>query len=88
MFKIEPYHKEQAKKLNVSIQPSDKGYSKIDVFKDGKYVTSIGDTRYNDFISYYKNNGFHYAMERRKLYHQRHAKDNNIRGFYAKNILW
>ena len=87
MYSIKPYHLQQAKKLGVSIKPSSKGNYKLDVFKDGEYVTSIGDKRYKDFMIYKEEKGDDYANERRRLYRLRHKKDG-VRGQLARFILW
>jgi hypothetical protein len=89
-YNIKQYSYAQAKKLGVSIFPSKKPNKKIDVYKDGIYVCSIGDKGAMDYPSYILNDGKKYAEERRRLYHIRHKKDNKIgtKGWYALNILW
>ena len=91
VYQIKTYSYEKAKKLNVEIKPSNKKDKKIDVYKDKKYICSIGDIHYYDYPTY-KNNGLAYANERRKLYKIRHNnKDRNIKnssGFFADRILW
>jgi hypothetical protein len=91
MYHIKPFQKLQARKLKVIISPSEKGFSKLDVFNQkGEYITSIGDKRYKDYVTYVEDNGLEYANKRRDLYHKRHKKDNveGTRGYYALNILW
>ena len=89
MYKIQKYSYEQAKKLDVKIQPSEKAKFKIDIFNDdGDYITSVGDRRYSDYPSYIESHGKVYADKRRALYHIRHKNDSTERGFYALNILW
>ena len=91
VYQIKAYSYEQAKKLNVEIKPSNKKDKKIDVYKDKKYICSIGDIHYYDYPSYIENNGIKFANERRKLYKQRHNKDRNIKnssGYFADKILW
>jgi len=91
MYKISPYSQKQAKKLNVLIKSSTVKNKKIDVFKDGKKVVSIGDSRYKDYPTYIKEKGKAFADERRKLYKQRHEADRHKQGtagFYADRILW
>ena len=69
---------------------------KIDVFKNGKKVASIGALGMNDYPTYLekeKKGRFPkgYANERRKLYKQRHEKDRHKtgpNGWYADKILW
>jgi hypothetical protein len=48
-YKIKNYSFEQAKKLNVEIKPSKVKNKKIDVFKDGTKIASIGDSRFFDY---------------------------------------
>jgi len=88
MYTIESYHRQKARELGVEIYPSKKGHYKLDVYdKKGQYITSVGDIRYRDFVMYWKEKGKAYAEERRRLYHIRH-KNEGLRGFYAKNLLW
>ena len=92
VYQIKPYSYEQAKKLNVEIKPSTRKDKKIDVYKDNKYICSIGDIHYYDYttyIQYYEKKT--YANERRKLYKQRQNKNRNIKnssGYFADKILW
>ena len=91
VYQIKPYSYEQAKKLNVEIKPSTRKDKKIDVYKDKKYICSIGNINYFDFPTYIKIYGLGYANERRKLYKMRHNKDRNIKnssGYFADKILW
>lgn len=87
MYLIKPYHIAQAKKLGVTIKPSTKGNYKLDVYQDNKYLTSIGDRRYKDYILYREERGEDYANERRRLYKLRHKKEG-VRGQLASAILW
>ena len=89
MYQILPYHLRQAKKLGVQITPSSKGNYKLDVYKNGKLITSIGDKRFKDYALYYQHDPV-LAEKRRQLYWKRHAKDNvpNTRGWYALHLLW
>jgi hypothetical protein len=91
MYNITDYSYKQAKKLNVDIKPSNKKNKKIDVYRDGVLVSSIGDVRYKDFPNYIKSNGLQYAEKRRDLYKNRHKKDLSVKGsagYYANKILW
>ena len=89
-YNIKQYSYTQAKKIGVSIYPSKKPNKKIDIYKDGIYVCSIGEKGAMDYPSYILNDGKKYADERRRLYHIRHNKANEIgtKGWYALNILW
>ena len=91
-YKIDPEAKKVAKKLGVKIEPSKKKFKKIDVFDfNNQYITSVGDTRYNDYRSYIKEKGKEYADTRRRLYKIRHQKNRLIEGtpsYYADQLLW
>ena len=79
-----------AKKLNVEIKPSKKKDKKIDVFKNGDYLFSIGDNHYLDYPSYLQVDPL-LAEKRKKLYLKRHKKDMGMpgtNGFYASKLLW
>jgi hypothetical protein len=96
-FKISEYHLEKAGQLGVTINYSKNKLKKLDVFKNGKKIASIGATGYWDYISYLKaeTQGYFpkgHAERRRKLYKIRHEKEKNqsvnTAGFLAYKILW
>lgn len=93
MYDIKPYTLEQAKKLNVIVQPSEKQYKKLDVFdaRDKQYITSIGDTRYGDFPTYLKHYGQEYADKRRAAFHKRFKTETlkpYTNAYYSAKLLW
>ncbi len=91
MYEITQYSKERAKRLGVQIKPSDKKNKKIDIYKDGEYLVSIGDNRYKDFPTYKKELGEEYALKRREAYKKRHEKDRHNKGtagWFSDQILW
>lgn len=88
MYQITDYSKRQAKALGVEIKPSTNKKKKIDVFKNGSKIASIGAYGMKDYPTYIKEKGRAYADERRHQYYIRHSKDNGVNGFYAKKILW
>ena len=90
-YKIKPYTKAQARKLGVQVKPSKVKGKKIDVFKNGKKIVSVGAIGYNDYPTYIQKKGKKYADERRRLYKIGHNKDRKIRGsagYYADKLLW
>jgi hypothetical protein len=90
MYQITDYSYQQAKKLGVDIKPSKNKNKKIDVFKNGNKLASIGGKGYKDYPNYLKENKT-LAEERRKLYKIRHEKDRKIKGsagYFADKILW
>jgi len=91
LYKIKPYSYEQAKKLNVTIKPSHLASKKIDVFKKGELIASIGDSSYPDYPTHILERGQAYADQRRKAYKKRHEKDRKVKdskGYFSSNILW
>ena len=95
-YRIKNYTKQQAKTHNLTVKPSKNKGKKIDVFKKGVKVASVGATGYNDYPTYLelerkgkKPKG--YAKQRRKLYKIRHNKNRNKKGtnsWYADKLLW
>ena len=90
-YKITPYSYQAAKRLNVNIYPSKRQGKKIDVYKNGRYIASIGAAGYMDFPNIVKRYGTQEGLRRRKLYRIRHAANINnpgTAGYYAARILW
>jgi hypothetical protein len=88
MYIIKPYHRKRAKEIGVQIKPSTRGNFKLDVYKNGRLLASIGDRRYADYILHMEEHGKAYADERRKAYYSRHKNDKSVRGLLAKYLLW
>tara|TARA_R110002020_G_scaffold405888_4_gene615903 strand:- start:176 stop:451 length:276 start_codon:yes stop_codon:yes gene_type:complete len=91
MYKIKNLQKRNAKKIGVVIKPSTLKGKKIDVYKKGIKVASIGALGYNDYATYIESKGLSYANKRKKLYKIRHKKNltkKDSRGYYANKILW
>tara|TARA_E500000305_G_scaffold88496_1_gene75243 strand:+ start:1112 stop:1387 length:276 start_codon:yes stop_codon:yes gene_type:complete len=91
MYKITQYTKKQARRLGVHVKPSTRGNKKIDVFKDGKRIASVGHKAYGDFPTFTKTRGKEYADERRRLYKIRHEKTRHKKGtpsYWADQLLW
>lgn len=96
MYRILTNQRKAAKKLGVTIRPSTLKYKKIDVYKDGFKVASIGDVRYNDYWIYKRlerkgqvPKGT--AEQRRQSYRARHGQECTAKGtpgYYACKILW
>jgi len=75
MYKITSRQKKIAKFLKVDILPSTNENKKIDVYKNGIKIVSIGASGYKDYSIYLKEYGKEYANERQRLYKLRHAQD-------------
>lgn len=89
LYNIKSYSFHQAAILGVVISPSKRKNKKIDVFKNNKYICSIGDSRFFDYPTYLQMDK-ELALDKRRLYWLRHKKDNVVgtAGYYALNILW
>lgn len=90
-YTITNYTRKKAKKLGVTIKHSTNPNKKIDVFKKGKKLCSVGNLNYDNFPTYVKKKGISlsFAKFRRKLYKKRHSKDRKKGcGFYADKLLW
>lgn len=90
-YKILPYTFKQAKSIGVDVKPSTKKGKKIDVYKDGKLIASVGAIGYMDYPSHLAEKGKEYADERKRLYKIRHRKDIadvGSNGWYADKLLW
>jgi lipopolysaccharide assembly outer membrane protein LptD (OstA) len=90
-YQITTFTKNRAEKLNVDIKPSTDKKKKIDVYKNNIKIASVGAISYSDYPTYLKSHGIKYAKERRRQYHMRHRKDENVvgsNGYYAALLLW
>lgn len=87
MYPITDYTKQKAKELGVAVKPSTNSKKKIDVYKKGEKIASVGATNYGDYPTFLLKDKS-YAEFRRKLYHLRHKKDKGINGYYARELLW
>jgi hypothetical protein len=88
MYKINKAQKDIADRLGVKIFPSSRKEKKLDVFKDGKYITSIGQKNADDYYSHFKNHDKVFADERRRLYLIRHKDNVGDAGMLSKYLLW
>lgn len=90
-YNITSYTKKQARKIGVEVKTSKVKGKKIDVFKGGKKVASVGAIGYGDYPTFLKTKGKEYANERRRLYKLRHNKNRSkvgSNGYYADKLLW
>ena len=88
MYQISDYSYQKAKQMGLEIFPSKRKYKKIDVYKNGNYITSIGDNRYMDYPTFLARDGQEIADKHRRLYRNRHKNDHGIAGRLALAILW
>lgn len=90
-YNIKQYTLNNAKKMGVEVKPSSVKSKKIDVFRGGKKVASIGALGMNDYPTYLQTKGKAYADERRRLYKIRHQSTRGKVGspsYYADKLLW
>ena len=98
-YKIKPLQLANAKKIGVDIKVSTNKRKKIDVFKDGKKVASIGamypnGTPYMDYATYLTKLPKKDADKKRSNYLKRHAREPKMKdgkrtpSYYADVILW
>jgi len=87
MYHITNYTNHKAKQWGLEVHPSKKKGKKIDVYRHGEYITSIGDNTLGDYPTYIKKYGKEYANERRRLYYIRHPH-HSMREDLAKHLLW
>jgi hypothetical protein len=96
MYKIFPRQRNQARRLGVTIQPSSNPKKKLDVYKGGRKVASIGAKGYGDYSVFLgkERKGIFpkgYAAAKRRNYKARHQKNRVVlgsAGYYADQILW
>jgi hypothetical protein len=86
-YKITDYTRRKAQEIGVDVQPSTRRYKKLDVFKKGQKIASIGDVRYLDYPQYKERFGKDVADERRRLYHARHKGVTQSEQL-ARHLLW
>ena len=91
MYHITEYTYKQAKRIGVTVKPSTSKDKKIDVFRNGEKIASVGFLGYLDYPNYIKKEGLTSANFHRKLYKIRHEKDRHkkwSRGWLADQLLW
>lgn len=90
-YKIKNYTYRKAKALNVMVKPSKKKGKKLDVYKNGKLIASVGAMGYGDFPTFKQKRGLEYAKKRQKAYKARMAANRIIKnspGYFADKLLW
>lgn len=93
-YEIKDIQKKKAEKLKVEIKPSTNKKKKLDVFKDGEKVASIGASGYKDYGTYLEELPKKDADKKRKNYLARHKKEPKMKdgkrtnSYYADKILW
>ena len=91
MYTITAYTKRKARQLGVQVRPSTNKKKKLDVFKNGKKIASVGARGYGDYPTFMRTHGQSFANKKRRLYKQRHHKDRlkkNSNGYFVDRLLW
>jgi hypothetical protein len=86
-YTVTDYTKRKAREIGVQVKPAKNPKKKLDVFRDGERIATIGDSQYGDYPTYLKEKGSTFANERRRLYHLRHTKDT-LGETLARTLLW
>jgi len=87
MYEITPYTFAKAREIGVTVRPSHDRKKKLDVYRNGVLIASVGAIGYLDYPHYLETKGKAYADERRRLYYIRHPR--NTQGeLLAKILLW
>jgi len=84
MYVITKYSFDKAKRLGVKIVPSTVKNKKIDVYKNGIKVASIGDSRYTDFAT----TGNKEQRRRFKLRFDKTRKVVGSNSWWSDKLLW
>ena len=90
-YTITAYTRARAKTLGVQVKPAKNKKKKLDVFKNGKKVASVGAAGYGDFPTFKRTKGIEFAKKRRTAYKKRHQKNRTkvgTNGYYADKLLW
>ena len=95
-YRISQYTFRRARTLGVTVNPSTRTGKKIDVFKGGKKVASVGALGMKDYPTYKRLERAGRvppgtAKSRRAAYKSRHRKDRKVYGspgYYADQLLW
>lgn len=95
-YKILPYTQKKAKTLSVIVKPSKVKGKKIDVFKNGKKIASVGALGYKDYPTYLdlEKKGKLVkgtSKSKRRSYKARHQNNRTKKwtnGWLADQLLW
>lgn len=89
-YNIKERTRRNAERIGVTIRKSTNPDKKIDVYKNGKKVASVGGAGYADYPTYLIHDK-KLAEEKRRMYKARHEKDRKVvgsPGWYADKLLW
>ncbi len=84
-YRIKPYTFRRARALGVTVKPSTRKGKKIDVFKNGKKVASVGAIGYGDFPTFTMQRGKAFADKRRKAYREFWCRKKQTFSYFRRN---
>lgn len=90
-YNISLHTRRQAKRIGVTVKPSKLKGKKIDVYKNGNKVASVGATGYDDYGTLLGKGKRELAEKKRKAYkarHQRYRTKKGTNSYYADQLLW
>jgi len=90
-YRITSYTRARARAIGVVVKVAKNQKKKLDVFRGGKKVATIGARGMGDYPTFIRTKGQEFANKRRKAYKSRMAKNRKIvrsNGWYADKLLW
>lgn len=89
-YQIHPMQLEEAKRINVTIQPSSNKRKKLDLYdKHGNFMMSIGAKNHEDIFSLQeKNMAWIDIYQQRERFMKRHARDCSDKFVYESRLFW
>ena len=90
-YNVSLHTRRQAKKIGVTVKPSKVKGKKIDVFKNGQKIASVGAMGYDDYGTLIEKGQRQLAEKKRKAYKARHQKTRtkkNSNSYFADQLLW
>ena len=91
VYEITNYTKNRAMVLGVIVKPSTNPNYKIDVYKNGVKLVSIGDSEETDYPSYIRLFGLEFANKKKWMYKHRRFRDIEVvdtKEWYTYKLLW
>jgi hypothetical protein len=90
-YNVSLHTRRQAKRIGVTVKPSKVKGKKIDVFKNGQKIASVGAIGYDDYGTLISKGKRQLAEKKRKAYkarHQRTRTKKNSNSYFADQLLW
>lgn len=90
-YRISTYTRKQAARLGVTVRLASNPAKKIDVFKDGHKVATVGACGYKDYPTFLREDGKEVANRKRNAFKSRFERYRHRRGskaWYADQLLW